>query len=83
VELRFAEIQNKKPGQRQFDVNVNGTPYLIAFDVSALVGKNVALDKSLFVSVPANGEVSVQMASRQAHGDPILNGIRVTHRPDH
>ena len=83
VELRFAEIQNKKPGQRQFDVIVNGSPYLIAFDISALVGKNVALDRSVLVNVPANGEVSVQLANRQAHGDPILNGIRVTHRPDH
>ena len=69
VELRFAEIQNKKPGQRQFDVIVNGSPYLIAFDISALVGKNYAIDRSLFVNVPASGEVSVQLANRQAHGD--------------
>ncbi|HEY6606807.1 MAG TPA: carboxypeptidase regulatory-like domain-containing protein [Gaiellaceae bacterium] len=82
VEMRFAEIQNKKPGQRQFDVIVNGAPYAIALDISALVGKNYALDRSLFVTVPASGEVSVQLANRQAHGDPILNGIRVTHRPD-
>jgi hypothetical protein len=82
VELRFAEIQNKRPGQRQFDVIVNGSPYLIAFDISALVGKNYALDRSLFVTVPASGEVSVQLANRQARGDPILNGVRVTHRPD-
>jgi hypothetical protein len=82
VELKFAEIQNKKPGQRQFDVIVNGQPYLIAFDISALAGRNVALDRSLFVNVPASGEVSVQLANRQAHGDPILNAVRVTHRPD-
>jgi hypothetical protein len=82
VELRFAEIQNKKAGQRQFDVIVNGSPYLIAFDIAALVGKNNALDKSLFVNVPANGEVSVQLAARQSRGEPILNGVRVTHRPD-
>jgi hypothetical protein len=82
VELRFAEIQNQKPGQRQFDVIVNGSPYLIAFDISALVGRNYALDRSLFVNVPASGEVGVQLASRQSRGDPILNAIRVTHRPD-
>jgi N-acetylneuraminic acid mutarotase len=83
VELRFAEIQNKKPGQRQFDVIVNGQPFLIAFDISALVGKNYAIDRSVYVQVPASGEVSVQLANRQAHGDPILNGVRVTNRPDH
>ena len=79
----FAEIQGKKPGKRQFDVIVNGTPFLIAFDISALAGENNALDRSLFVSVPASGEVTVQLAERQAHGEPLLNAVRVTHRPDH
>jgi hypothetical protein len=35
----------------------------------------------VFVTVPASGEVSVQLASRQSRGEPILNAIRVTHRP--
>jgi hypothetical protein len=83
VELRFAEIQNKKAGQRQFDVIVNGTPFLIAFDIAAQVGKNTALDKTLYVPVSAGGEISVQLAARRSFGDPILNAIRVTHRPDH
>jgi hypothetical protein len=83
VDLRFAEIQNKKPGQRQFDVIVNGAPYLIAFDIAALVGKNTALDKTLFVPVTAGGEINVQLAARRSFGDPILNAVRVTHRPDH
>jgi hypothetical protein len=82
VELRFAEVENKRPGQRQFDVIVNGSPYLIALDISQLVGRNFAYDRSLFVNVPASGEVSVQLASRQSRGEPIFNGIRVTHRPD-
>ena len=83
VELRFAEIQGKKPGKRQFDVIVNGSPYLIAFDISALAGTNYALDRSLFVNVPASGEISVQLATRRSSGVPILNAIRVTNRPDH
>jgi Malectin domain/Carboxypeptidase regulatory-like domain/Viral BACON domain len=82
VELRFAEIQSRKPGQRQFDVIVNGTPFLTAFDISAQVGKNYALDKSVLVTVPASGEVTVQLATRRSTGVPILNGIRVTNRPD-
>ena len=83
VELRFAEIQGKKPGKRQFDVIVNGTPFLIAFDIAALVGENTALDRTLFVPVTAGGEVNVQLAARRSFGDPILNAVRVTHRPDH
>jgi hypothetical protein len=42
----------------------------------------VADNTSVFVNVPANGEVAVQLAERRSFGDPILNGIRVTHRPD-
>jgi N-acetylneuraminic acid mutarotase len=76
LELKFAEIQNKSPGQRQFDVIVNGSPYLIAFDISALVGQNTALDRTTLVT-PINGEITVQLANRQAHGEPILNAIRV------
>jgi hypothetical protein len=76
LELKFAEIQNKSPGQRQFDVIVNGSPYLIAFDIAALVGQNFALDRTTLVS-PVNGEVTVQLANRTAHGEAILNAIRV------
>ena len=76
LELDFAEIQNKSPGQRQFDVIVNGNPYLIAFDIAALVGRDFALQRTTLVS-PVNGEITVQLAKRQAQGDPILNAIRV------
>jgi hypothetical protein len=83
VQLKFAEIQNKRPGQRQFDVIVNGTPFLTAFDISALAGRNNALDRTLFVNVPASGEINVQLATRRSTGEPILNAVRVTNRPDH
>jgi N-acetylneuraminic acid mutarotase len=76
LELKFAEIQNKNPGQRQFDVIVNGSPYLIAFDISALVGRDFALDRTTNVSA-VNGEITVQLANRTAHGEAILNAIRV------
>jgi N-acetylneuraminic acid mutarotase len=76
LELKFAEIQNKSPGQRQFDVIVNGSPYLIAFDIAALAGRDNALDRTTLVS-PVNGEITVQLAKRQSQGEPILNAIRV------
>jgi hypothetical protein len=78
LELKFAEIENKAPGKRQFDVIVNGTPYLIAFDIASLVGQNYALDKSRCVVVPANGDVNVQLATRRSTGVPILNAVRLT-----
>ena len=62
---------------------VNSAPFLIAFDISALVGENTALDRTLYVPVSAGGEINVQLAARRSFGDPILNAVRVTHRPDH
>ena len=76
LELKFAEIENKSPGQRQFDVIVNGQPYLIAFDIAALAGQNTALDRTTLVS-PVNGEITVQLATRRSTGLPILNAVRV------
>jgi len=76
LQLKFAEIQNKSPGQRQFDVIVNGQPYLIAFDIAALAGQNNALDRTTLVS-PVNGEITVQLATRRSTGVPILNAVRV------
>jgi hypothetical protein len=83
VELKFAEIEGKKPGKRVFDVSVNDAPFLVAWDIAAHVGQNTALDKSTFVTVPANGEVDVSLAARKGQGDPILNAVRLTQRPDH
>jgi Malectin domain/Carboxypeptidase regulatory-like domain/Viral BACON domain len=81
VELNFAEIQNKNPGMRVFDVTVNGVPYVTGLDISSRVGKNYALDMSQFVT-PVGGEINVQFITRRSFGEPILNAVRVTHRPD-
>jgi hypothetical protein len=81
VELNFAEIQNKNPGLRVFDVTVNGMPYVTGLDISSRVGKNYALDMSQFWT-PVGGEINVQFITRRSFGEPIVNAIRVTHRPD-
>ena len=81
VELRFAEIQNRKPGQRVFDVMIEGNVVLFALDISAEVGENTADNKTFIVSV-GDGQLNVRFIGRQANKEPIINAIRVTHRPD-
>ena len=81
VELRFAEIQNRKPGQRIFDVTIEGNIALFAFDIAAEVGKNAADDKSFILPV-TDGQLNVRFVMRQADREPLINAIRVTHRPD-
>jgi DNA-binding NarL/FixJ family response regulator len=41
------------------------------------------IDRTLYVPVSTGGEINVQLATRRSTGEPILNAIRVTHRPDH
>jgi hypothetical protein len=81
LELRFAEIQIKRPGQRIFDVSVNGAPFLIGYDIASRVGTFHADNKSLFIPV-TDGEVYVTLSVRRSFGEPIIEGLRVTHRPD-
>jgi subtilisin family serine protease len=81
VELRFAEIQNRKPGQRLFDVTMEGNVVLFGLDIAGEVGQNAADDKSFIVPVN-DGQLNVRFILRQADKEPIINAVRVTHRPD-
>ena len=36
----------------------------------------------VFVTVPQGGSIEVFFGSRQGSQPPIVNGVRVTHRPD-
>jgi hypothetical protein len=58
VELKFAEIFGRDPGQRLFNVAVEGTTVLPRFDISALAGLDTALDRSFIVDV-SDGRINV------------------------
>jgi subtilisin family serine protease len=81
VELRFAEIQNLKAGQRQFDVILEGTTVLPAHDVVAESGGFTADNHRLRLFI-ADGQVNLRFVIRRSFKDPILNAVRVIHRPD-
>jgi subtilisin family serine protease len=82
VELRFAELSNRRPGQHIFDVLIEGSLVLPAYDiVLAAGGTYTADDQSFFVNV-TDGQLSVRFVERRGYGDPQINALRVTHRPD-
>jgi subtilisin family serine protease len=81
VELRFAELQNQKAGQRIFDVIAEGDFLYPALDVAGEVGKLYADDKSKFVQV-TDGQLNLRFVARQGSKEPIINGIRIRQRPD-
>jgi outer membrane protein assembly factor BamB len=75
VTLKFAEIAGLGPGQRQFNVAINGTQVLSNLDVAAQVGDNAALDKT-FTTTASNGQVTIAF-TQGAADNPIVSAIQV------
>src|SRR5579883_1013974 len=74
LSLLFAEIQYSNPGERVFNVLVNGSPVLTNFDLIAQVGANTAVTKTFPVTV-STGAVQISVVGVTRRG--ILNAIRV------
>ena len=64
-----------------FDVTIEGNAVLFALDISSEVGENTA-DNKMFIVPVTDGQLNVRFIGRQANKEPIINAIRVTHRPD-
>jgi hypothetical protein len=83
VELDFAELRpNFTAGKRVFDVSINGTVVLPGYDVTAAVGTLAADRKTFTVTVAQGGSIDVSFGTRKGKQPPIINSVRVTHRPD-
>jgi hypothetical protein len=77
VTLYFAETSLTGAGQRSFDVKVNGTAALTAFDIFAAAGgANRAVARASGATADATGQVVVQFV-RGAAETPKVNAIAV------
>jgi hypothetical protein len=81
VELRFAEIKGKKLGKRIFDVAIEGGVALLGHDIVAEVGELTADNHTVTIPV-TDGQLNIRFLTRRSFGEPIINAISVTHRPD-
>jgi subtilisin family serine protease len=81
VDLRFAEIQRTKAGQRAFDVLIEGEVALYRLDLVAEAGANTAYDRTFYVTV-TDGHLDIDFVA-QAKGDKaVVNAILVTEIPE-
>ena len=81
VDLRFAEIQKTKAGQRFFDVLLEGEVALYRLDLVAAAGANTAYDQTFMVTV-TDGHLDIDFVA-QAKGDKaVINAILVTEIPE-
>lgn len=81
IDMRFAELANVKLGKRLYDVIVENTLVLPAHDIVYEVGTLTADNHSFFVEV-TDGRLDVRLVPRAKSEKPLINAIRVTHRPD-
>jgi hypothetical protein len=79
VRLHFAELTWTAAGQRKFNVAINGTNVLSAFDIFAAAGGQNKAVVEQFTAV-ANTAGQIVIAFSQAGADnPEINGIEVLH----
>lgn len=76
VRLLFAETYFTQPGQRKFNVNINGAAALTNFDiVAAAGGSNTAIDTLHSVNV-TNGQITIQFVP--VVSNPKISAIEIT-----
>ncbi len=76
VRLHFAETFFNTSGSRTFNVSINGTQVLSAFDIFAAAGaQNKAIIKEFTVNANSSGQYVVQFTS--VVNQSLLSGIEV------
>ncbi|WP_218106684.1 S8 family serine peptidase [Micromonospora pallida] len=81
VELDFAELKQQRPDKRVFDVLLEGQEVLPSLDVAGEVGSFAALNRTFTVQV-TDGQLNIRFVTHAGYGQPIVNALRVTNRPD-
>src|SRR5262249_20313546 len=77
VRLHFAELTWTAAGQRKFNVALNGTNVLTAFDVFAAAGgTNKAITQQFTATANASGQVTIAFTQGGAD-NPMVSGIEI------
>ncbi|MGW0929755.1 S8 family serine peptidase [Streptomyces sp. NPDC002644] len=79
IEVDFAEIGNKAPGRRVFDVMAEGTTRVDNLDIALETGQRTALTKTFRVTV-TDGQLNLRLVAGE--GKTLVNALKVTERPD-
>jgi beta-galactosidase len=80
VRLHFDEFYWTKPGQRVFNVSINGTQVLSNFDVLATAGgQDIAIAEPFTTTANAQGQINLQFTA--ITDNAVINGIEVISAP--
>ena len=75
VRLYFADPEHDKPGQRQFDIGVNGRAVAENFDIVQAAGGRMRTVVQRYENIEIDGSLRINLKPRQ--GEPILSGIEI------
>ena len=81
IDLRFAEIEGLRRLRRLADVVVENSLLLPAHDIANEVGQHTA-DDHVFLLPVTDGQLVLRLIPRQGFNKPLINAVRLTHRPD-
>jgi hypothetical protein len=76
VRLHFAEPDGAEPGQRVFDVSLQGEPVLRAFDIAAAAGSPDSAVVKEFTGIAVDDKLTVTFSSSAAK-PAVLCGVAV------
>ncbi|HID21958.1 MAG TPA: hypothetical protein EYP14_06110 [Planctomycetaceae bacterium] len=80
VRLHFAELDDVEPGQRRFDVKLQGRVVLPDFDILAVAGRNRAVVKE-FHGIVASRAIALELIPKSglpaAKTAPLLCGVEL------
>ncbi len=79
VKLYFSELENKRPGDRVFNVSVQGAMVLDNFDICATAGKPDTEVVKIFPGIKAGNSIMIEMTPIK--GNTILSGIELIQEP--
>jgi|GEM_PF-476877 len=80
VRLHFVELSFTTAGARKFNVAINGTTVLSAFDVFALAGQNHALEEEFNATANGSGQIVIAFSTGGAD-NPDIAGIEIWTQP--
>jgi outer membrane protein assembly factor BamB len=80
VTLYFAELENKKKGERVFDVQIQNNKVLDDFDIVSEAGKTNKEVLKTFTGITAGKTITIEMYPEK--GNTILSGIELTEESD-
>ncbi|MCL5742825.1 MAG: PQQ-binding-like beta-propeller repeat protein [Acidobacteria bacterium] len=80
VKLHFAELENRKPGERVFNVRLQDREVLSSFDIVRAAGGADRPVIKTFAGIPVKDALTVEClpASPGGASPPVLSGIEVT-----